>query len=371
MTSMSRTTPRLLAIGCATPPGVLTRVGAVALSNAVAPPSTSRDLLQRFHEKSGVQSRAGVIFSASGNQSLYPPSTTEHDKGPTTQQRLHIYTQHAATLAARAAQSALTQAGVLPSRITHLVTASCTGCHAPGVDIALIDQLALSPDVRRTHIGFMGCHAAINSLATAAAISNADAAACVLVVCVELCTIHMHYGKRPDKLIANALFADGAAAVIVAHSNDTSLPHAAGFASRVFRDAQGNPTTDRMQWEITDHGFAMTLAKDVPDLLAASVPTWLQHTLRRYELTVHDIATWAIHPGGPRIVQSLVQALELSPTHQAQATADALAILGGHGNMSSATVLFMLYQMLQRSRHRPIITLAFGPGLAGEMMLLR
>lgn len=362
--------PALLAVGVATPEGVLSREQAGALSDRVAPPNVSRSLLERLHERSGVASRHGVIFDASGEQTLYAPPSDRAAHGPSTRERMALYERHASRIAERAARQALQDASVAPRGITHLVTASCTGFCAPGVDAELIEQLGLSADVRRTHIGFMGCHAAINALSVAAAFAS-DPAARVLVVCVELCTLHMHYGDRTDQLVANALFADGAAAAVVTQTNDSQAPRIMGTASRVFRDSQEKSLADRMRWEITDHGFAMTLGKDVPDLLAAVVPGWTDHVLQLHELTRATVARWIIHPGGPRVVQALSDALQLEEPIRVRAVEAASAILRDYGNMSSATVLFMLRNLLQTDNARPVVTMAFGPGLAGELMVLR
>src|SRR5205814_2071476 len=136
------------------------------------------------------------------------------DPGPTTGQRMAVYQREAEDLSVRAAQAALHAAGVGPGAITHLVTVSCTGFQAPGVDLALVHRLSLAPGVARTHVGFMGCHGALNGLRVARAFTTADPAARVLLSAVELCSLHFHYGYDPKKMVANALFADGAAAVV-------------------------------------------------------------------------------------------------------------------------------------------------------------
>lgn len=361
--------PALLAVGLATPQGVLSRTQATALSDLVAPASVSRNLIDRLHERSGVSRRHGVIFDDAGEQTFYQAPADVRAKGPGTRERMTLYERHASTLAEEAARDALGKAQVAAGRITHLVTASCTGFSAPGVDAELIVRLGLSSDVRRTHVGFMGCHAAINAIAAATAFAS-DPAARVLVVCVELCTLHLHYGDRTDQLVANALFADGAAAAVIAQTREEHAIRVQGTASRLFRGPAGESLADRMRWEITDHGFAMTLGKDVPDLLAGVVPAWADEALARHGLSRHDVAAWAIHPGGPRIVQALTDALQLAEPVRAHAAAAARAVLLDHGNMSSATVLFMLARMLEERTPRPIVTMAFGPGLAGEMMLL-
>lgn len=362
---------RLLAIGTSVPAGQLSREGACALSARVAPQVPMR-VHERMHERTGVRTRGGVIFDAAGEQGLYTPAARASERGPSTAERLKGFVEQATEIAERAAREAMTRAGVTSARITHVITASCTGAEAPGVDIALMRRLGLRADVRRTHVGFMGCHAAINALAMADGFARSDASAVVLVVCVELCTLHMHYGERADQLIANALFADGAAAAIVsAAETRADAMQLAGFASRLFTTASGEATTDRMRWEITDNGFAMTLAKDVPELLAACVPGWMGEALSVHGLSASDVGAWALHPGGPRIVQALVEALALRAEVRERAVGDAMDVLSQHGNMSSATVLFMLERMLREGCPRPVVTLAFGPGLAGEMMLLR
>jgi prepilin-type processing-associated H-X9-DG protein len=367
---------RLLAIGTSVPAGTLTREGAAALSQLVAP-SVPASVHMRLHERSGVARRGGMIFDPSGSQTLYAPAKNATDKGPSTAMRLAGFVEQAANLAESAGRDALARAEVAAAQVTHLVTASCTGAEAPGVDILLMRRLGLRATVRRTHVGFMGCHAAINAIATAAAFAMSDPDAAVLVVCVELCTLHMHYGDRTDQLIANALFADGSAAAVIAGeafsqstAAERTTPRIVGVASKVFDTPDGTATHDRMRWEVTDHGFAMTLAKDVPELLAASVPGWVEEALGAMGMGISDIGAWAVHPGGPRIVQALVDVMALRNDVRERAVADAMRVLREHGNMSSATILFMLERMLREQYEGPVAALAFGPGLAGEMMVL-
>jgi predicted naringenin-chalcone synthase len=251
--------------------------------------------------------------------------------------------------------------------VTHLVSCSCTGFHAPGVDIALVKALGLPPTVSRTHIGFMGCHGAFNALAIARQAVEADPDATVLVVAVELCSLHFSYGFDPQQVVANALFADGAGAAIVAdqHSeaNGKPRPRLAASASRLF-----DASDDAMTWTIGDHGFRMTLAATVPGLVEAQLRPWLEPWLDEHDLAIDAVGGWAIHPGGPRVIQAVANALDL---HE-NATAISRAVLREAGNMSSATVLFILQRMLRDDRtQRPIVALGFGPGLVGEAMLLR
>lgn len=364
---------RLLGIGTAVPAGSVTRSESVEIALRLALPGCDRAAVERLATRAGVDSRASVLVGEHGDYSYYPPPRDADSRGPTTSARLESGRIHAIELGSVAAARALEHAGVARSSITHIVSASCTVAEAPGFDQGIIERLGLSRDVRRTHIGFMGCHAAINALATASAIAASAPDAVVLVCCVELSTLHMHYTDRADQLIANALFADGAAAAIVAadHPGRGESPALAAFASRIFVDAAGASTAPAMGWRIGDHGFEMTLGREVPEHLRAGVPGWIDGMLARESLSRDKIGSWAIHPGGPRIVRTIVDALELQPEAREQGEGDAMGILHAHGNMSSATVLFILERLMLRSAPRPWVAMAFGPGLAGEGMLIR
>ncbi len=353
-------TVRILSIGTANPAGRLSQAQSIALARALSPKSIPEGLIEILHRRSGIQERgAAIIDPATGEQTLYQLGGPSG--GPSTAERLARYTQFASALAHRSSAIAFERANVAPSRITHIITASCTGFEAPGVDQLLVTSLNLKRNVSRTHIGFMGCHAAINCLAVARSIAAADASAVVLVCCVELSSLHMHFSDRPDQLVANALFADGAASAVVSRSSDTSLPEIHACSSWLFADSESS-----MSWKVGDHGFEMKLAQDVPDQLTRNVPHWLDTILDSCQLKRSDIQGWAIHPGGPKIVEGLAKVLSLP----AAATEDSLSILRNHGNMSSATVLFILQDMMRRDLPRPWVGMAFGPGLAAEAIVL-
>src|SRR5262249_43887753 len=204
---------------------------------------------------------------------VFLPTGRSDDAGPTTGQRMSVYAEDAGPLALRAAQAALEQARLRPGEVTHLVTVSCTGFAAPGVDVALIRGLGLSPTVQRTHVGFMGCHGAINGLRVGIAFSGADAKAVVLLCAVELTSLHYHYGWDPQRIVANALLAEGAAALVGA---DRPRTRGGEWRVRATGSCLVPDSTEAMTWTIGDNGFEMTLSKRVPQLIAQNLRPWLE-----------------------------------------------------------------------------------------------
>jgi predicted naringenin-chalcone synthase len=319
-------------------------------------------VLQAIYKGTGVESRHSVILQASdgdlaGRQSFYGAAI------PTTRDRMQVYEEEASTLALAAAERALIDAQVGPDRITHLVTVSCSGFYAPGFDIALIKRLPVASSVARTQVGFMGCHGAFNGLRVAQAFAAADPSACVLVCAVELCSLHHQYGWNAEQIVANSLFADGAGAVVVLSGKgpSDSLPLIIAAGSTLIAESE-----DAMSWRIGDHGFQMTLSVRLPDLIARNLRGWLDGWLRSHGLTVSAVGSWAVHPGGPRILAAVGESLGIDR----RALDVSHAVLAEFGNMSSPTVLFILERLQETKAPRPWVGLGFGPGLAVEAVLL-
>src|SRR5688572_19834138 len=209
----------ILGLGTAVPDAAITRRDGQVVAEALCCETAEQaTFIPAIYAGSGINRRhfclgqavlADIRNSTRLSGSPYLPTGVRGEKGPTTRQRMAVYEDQAPPLALKASAEALSNAGTLPSEITHVVTMSCTGFAAPGFDIALVTELGLSPSVHRTHLGFMGCHAALNGLRVANAFAATDPAARVLVCSVELCSIHYHYGWDPPKVVANALFADG------------------------------------------------------------------------------------------------------------------------------------------------------------------
>ena len=337
-------------------------------------------VLRELYRRTGVRRRHSVVLESSGEsdaarQSTYMPRSAERPLGPTTSERMRSYEQHAGLLATTAVQRAFADAKIDAAEITHLVTVSCSGFHAPGFDIELLQTAGLSPSVARTHVGFMGCHGALNGLRVAAAFLKADPQTNVLLCCVELCSLHHQYGWAPDRIISNALFADGAAAVVLTNDSarrgspdHSATGHSGDGGWRLL--ASGSvvlpDTLDDMGWRIRDHGFQMTLSARVPDLIKQHLRPWLSEWLGARGLTLDDIRSWAFHPGGPRILTAAGEALGL----QREQWAVSESVLADFGTMSSPTILFILDRMRQEAVTGPCVALAFGPGLTIEAALL-
>lgn len=283
--------------------------------------------------------------------------------GPTTLERMQLYAAHAGPLAVDAAARALGDAGTSPTDISHLITVSCTGFAAPGVDIELMESLGLHRSVQRIHVGFMGCHGAINGLRVASGLA-AENDGRMLLSATELCSLHYRFQWDDERVLGNALFADGSAAVV----GDSGRP---GDSPRCQVKTTGSyiipDSRDAITWVIGNHGFEMSLSSQVPDLIRAHLKSWLADWLASHDLTVPAVASWAVHPGGPRILDAIEDALDLPP----QALETSRDVLRQFGNMSSPTVLFILQRLLAAGTSLPCVALGFGPGLAIEAAIFQ
>lgn len=356
---------KILGVGTSVPPCALPQGRTAELASLVSghsPEQTER--LAFLYGLTGIRRRHVAILDEGG---AVPDIFAQSNKGPSTAWRMERYEAEAGPIARRACLSALDESGVDPATITHLVTVSCTGFAAPGFDLRLIRELGLDPSTQRTHVGFMGCHGALNGLRVARAIADSEPGSTVLLCAAELCSLHFTYGPGSERSVSNALFADGAAA-LVATGGDT--PHDAGddasWAVRGNGSVLFPGTEGAMTWRVGDHGFEMTLAPEVPKLIRAHLRPWLSTWLEKQGVKLEDVGSWAVHPGGPKILDAVQVALDLDKS----ALADSREILGEYGNMSSPTVLFILQRLIRRRAARPCVSLGFGPGLVIEAALL-
>ena len=364
-------------IGTATPLQKIQQQHAARLaSNLIGKKAPAERTMRAIYRQTKIEQRSSVLLDEPDHndvhQKFFFPAISTEDHGPTTQDRMARYAIESTPLAAAAVEKALTQANMTAAEITHLVTCSCTGFHAPGVDIALMESLEFPASTSRTHIGFMGCHGGFNALRVAKAYVEADPKATVLIVCVELCSLHFQYTDNPEQIVANSIFSDGAAAIVgrsmdYSHASDVARWQLSDQTSMILPD-----TIDKMGWCIGDHGFEMSLSSEVPSQIGNALPNITDAFLRKHELTREQITDWAVHPGGPRILTMAEQSLTLN--------SDALHlsrhVLSQYGNMSSATIFFILEALFGQSRHptssnqpKRCIAMAFGPGLTAEIAL--
>lgn len=318
----------------------------------------SRRLSLMYH-RSGISFRHSVLpdYSCATSEFEFYPKTADLEPFPTVSQRMTFFENNALSLA-HAAITDLSSNFDLPT-ITHLITVSCTGLMAPGLDIQLIEALGLSPTIVRNSVNFMGCYAAIHALKLADAFCRNVPTAKVLVVCTELCTLHFQKGKSLDTQTSNLLFADGAAACLV--TNDAQGKSIEGFYSELALAGKND-----MTWKISDYGFLMTLSNEVPKLLEQSIRGMIENALQHQRILRQDIQHWAIHPGGKSILEAVQRAMSLEKT----ANEVSFDVLRNYGNMSSVTILFVLKQLFSSRQEGKTFTVAFGPGITMESMIL-
>lgn len=356
----------VLGTGTATPKYSITQSDAAQMAARFAyADDTQGQYLQRLYRLTGVEQRHSVVLSAGAGDSstvdFYHDAEDAEDTGPDLAARMVRYEVEAPQLSEQAARKALKVAGVEPAAITHIVVVTCSGFMSPGVDIHLMDTLGLTPTVQRTQVGFMGCHGAINGMRVAKGYVDADASATVLLVAVELCSLHFQYGWDPERNVANALFADGAAAMVISGASaDAGAWSASHTGSCVLPDSR-----DAMSWRIRNNGFVMTLSDEVPHLIHTHLRSWLEGWLAQRNLSIEKVGQWAIHPGGPAILRSVQKTLGLGRPELAVSW----DILRDLGNMSSPTILFILQELIRQSAPRPCVALGFGPGLVVEGIL--
>lgn len=288
----------------------------------------------------------------------YPKNT------PGTSKRNEIYKKEAPKLAHEAATKAIKEWGGSPSEITHVISVSCTGLMAPGLEFELLRSLNLNWSVNRLGINFMGCFGAFKGMAVARAFAKENPKHRILLVCTELCSLHLQADKTADNILGNSLFSDGcAAAIIGTHPGSPETP--LWSILKTYSLGLDN-TLNKMSWDVSENGFLMKLSPQVPVFLGRHVSPFISSLLNENEVdpTEYD---WAIHPGGKSIIQAIEKGMDLDQA-QTQVSWD---ILRDYGNMSSATFLFVLEKMKNTpSVNKKTIGLGFGPGLSFEGILL-
>lgn len=361
----------VLGVATALPPNQFEQDAALAMAHDLCcRDERERRFASTLYKHSGVESRYFVLPPTEAYRWAPTPEQLASGavySGPTTEQRMAYYQQYALPLACEAATKALQKAECPAGDITHVVTVSCTGFSAPGVDSGLIEQLALRRTTERVHVGYMGCHGAINALRVAHGLALSGEQARILVCATELCSLHYTFFWDTERMLGNALFADGAGAMVIGAAGDREHEGAArhwrvtATGSYLFHETAG-----AMTWNVGNHGFSMTISSQLPKLIRANLAGWLHAWLDRQGLTIADVRSWAVHPGGPKILDAVESAMGLT----SQQTTVSREILAKCGNMSSATLLFILEALMQAGASPPCVLLGFGPGLVAEAALL-
>jgi len=340
--------------------------------------STILDFMQVAYNDKTASRKLKILFRHSGINTRYSvvsdfdKSKSEHtlfngnQNAPTVEKRVSVFKEHAVSLAIEAIQDSLKKLKTTIAEFepTHLITVTCTGIYAPGIDAALIEQLNLPNDIFHTSINFLGCNAAFSALKLGDMIAKTDEKAKVLIVCVELCTLHFQPKNNHDNLLSNTIFGDGAAAVVVVNETAAKQNHQGEMAINGFYSLLLNKGKDLMNWNITALNFEMVLDAKISEFIGDEVNDIVLKAGRKLNITSEKIDKWAIHPGGKKILDTIKKQLQLNDTDLQYS----YKVLAEYGNMSSPTILFVLNEIMQ-AEHKPnetIFSLGFGPGLSIE-----
>jgi predicted naringenin-chalcone synthase len=343
--------PHLAGIGIAAPPHDIHGTFA-EWAESQLPSARERRLFQRMVERAEIEHRWSVLEPGVGGSPADDVPFYAGSRLPGTEARMQAYAAAAPRLALQAVEDLAARAPL--GDISHLVVASCTGFIAPGVDQIIAAELGLRADLERTLIGFMGCYAAVVALRTACHIVRSDPDARVLVVTVELSSLHLREDRELEPLLASLLFGDGAAAAVV--SAEPAGLAVTRFFCRALPDSQ-----DLIRWAIGDQGFAMHLSGEVPGRIAQALGEPEVQRALLGGARASEIDAWAVHAGGRSVLDAVQGALKLPP----EALEASRSVLRDYGNMSSSTLMFILSRLFDRGA-KAGVALAFGPGLTAE-----
>lgn len=352
--------PKIVSIGTAVPRYAHKQEDIMRfMLDATNPDEKNRKLLPMLYKRSGIDTRYSVLPDFSllrGNWHFFGNNCT----APSLEQRMKLFNEEVVALSEQSINDCLKDTNL--QEITHLITVTCTGLSAPGLDILLVEKLNLPAHITRMSVNFMGCYAALHALKIANAFCKADASAKVLIVCTELCTLHFQKSDDIDSILSSTLFADGSAACLVVGNEKAKGLNIQQFFSKVALVGQPD-----MAWQLSANGFLMTLTNHVPKLIKEEIGGLLADALAQLNLSIKDIANWVVHPGGKNILEAVEKSLSLTSSDLAAS----YEVLHNYGNMSSATILFVLKRMMQNPATKGnIFTVAFGPGITIETTML-
>ncbi len=316
-----------------------------------------------LYRQSGIEFRHSVLadFTEPEETRTFFSADKEENEVPSIGDRMDIYNRYAADLSVKTIEKCI--AGIIHSKeITHLITVSCTGMSAPGLDLQIMEMMDLPNTIVRTSVNFMGCYAAIHAMKIADAFCNSSKNANVVVVCTEFCTLHFQKEISVDNMTSSLLFADGCAAILMQGTHAGKGLKLENFYSDVIFKGKND-----MSWQLSPNGFLMTLSGYIPELIKADFEELVATALQKTNRKQIDVTDWCIHPGGKKILQSIAQSLRLEKENFAAS----YEILNDYGNMSSPTILFVLKkimdEIIENGRENAVVFgAAFGPGLTME-----
>ena len=338
------------------------------MQNVYAMNEKEKRTLRFLYHKSAINNRYSVIpdYSLAANDWQFYPATENLEPFPNIDLRMKWYAKTASALSVNAVEKCIAEK-MDKNEVTHLITVSCTGMSAPGLDLQVMEAMDLPATIFRTSVNFMGCYAAIHAMKLADAFCKNDPDAKVLIVCTELCTLHFQKENSIDNIASSLLFGDGSAAILVVN-DDHDLP---GIKMKKFYSEVALKGKKEMSWEISSSGFLMTLSGYVPDLIEQDFAGLLKNALHNAGKQESDITHWCIHPGGKRILDVIEKSTAINDNDMKYS----LQVLKDYGNMSSPTILFVLKEIMESIESNQldevnIFGAAFGPGLTMETFIL-
>ena len=322
--------------------------------------------LKFLYRHSGISNRYSVTadFTALPAERNLFSASEDLEPFPGIEKRMELYDKHAAALSIEAI-SACIKNKIQTHEITHLITVSCTGLSAPGLDLQVMEMMDLPHHIVRTSVNFMGCYAAVQALKLADVFCRTNEMVNVIVVCTELCTLHFQKDASLDNITSSLLFGDGCAAVLIKNDMSKGIRLESFFSDVSFKGKK------EMAWQVSSKRFLMTLTGYIPGLIKEDFEGLVTKAMEAATLNRNDITHWCIHPGGSQILQSISSGLQIDPISLKYS----YDVLNDYGNMSSATILFVLKRILDEFEQQPpqnqplIFGAAFGPGLTMETFI--
>jgi predicted naringenin-chalcone synthase len=325
---------KIISIGTATPAFMHSQDDILEFMQRIYSLNTEgRRKLRFLYHQSSIKTRYSVVSDytrPAAEWEFYPPSENL-EPFPSLERRMQWYDRYAGPLSVQAIRSCL-DGKAEPKEITHLITVSCTGMSAPGLDLQIVELMDLPPTIFRTSVNFMGCYAAIHALKLADAICRSEPGAKVLVVCTELCTLHFQREPTEENITSSLLFGDGsAAALVTGHPGDHAEKglRLESFYSEIL--AKGKKD---MAWALSSTGFRMTLSNYIPDLIEEDLAPLVDRALQKNGMRQEDITHWCAHPGGKRVLEAIYKSLHFTNGH----LDDSYGVKKEYGNMSSPTL---------------------------------